>query len=206
MPTPAPTVTEVRVTGPSALALPGEGFPMSAVAVLSNGTTPVVTATASWSSSNTAVATTASTGIVTFHSGGTARITATYEGRSGWADVNVIAIDPSDKIEIVSLTPASGTELVRGAEVEFTARLQYTLAEDTGRLAALAQVNNSPNVFVPIAPAVDLTLTRGSGTIEIVGRFTVSVNAGAVGALLFQLFPGGAPRTNVLAIAAYTIR
>jgi hypothetical protein len=180
---------------------------MSAAAVYSDGSTRVVTTEATWTSANPAVASVAASGVVSFLAGGTVRISAAFQGLNGSWDVTVIAIDPTDALTVVSMTPSPGTSLTRGATIDFTARLQYTLAEATGRLAAVAEVNNNPvNVFADITPPINVTLTPGSNTVDVAGRFTIPAAAGQNVRIFFQLFPAGATRTNVLAIVTFPIQ
>jgi hypothetical protein len=61
----------------------GQLSPLSAKAVLSNGTSQDVTAQATWSSSNNSVATVSTGGLLKVLQLGTATITATYQGVSG---------------------------------------------------------------------------------------------------------------------------
>jgi len=207
-PTPTPaTLSLVRVTGPVGLGLPGEGFPMTATAVYSDASTRLVTTDATWTSANPVVASVAASGLVSFLGGGTARISAAYQGLSGSWDVTVIAIDPTDALTVVSMTPSPGSNLTRGATIDFTAQLQYTLAEATGRLAAVAEVNNNPvNVFANITPPVNVTLSPGNTTLDVAGRFTIPPTAGQNVRIFFQLFPAGASRTNVLAIVTFPLQ
>ena len=65
--TPSPTVTSITITGPQ-LAIGGSGQ-FTATANFSDGTTLNVSASSTWTSSNTAVATVSATGLVTGVSG-----------------------------------------------------------------------------------------------------------------------------------------
>jgi len=179
---------------------------MKATALYSSGPAQDVTTSATWTSSNTAVATVAPSGIVTFVAGGTARITATYQGKSGSWDVSVFPIDPSDAISIVSISPAAGTTFTRGATITFNATLQYTLAEDAGHVTAVARVNDNPNAFATITPAIDVAITKGTRSFQTTGTFTIPTSAGPTTALLFQLFPAGAPRTGVFVYAYFPVQ
>jgi len=110
-------------------------------------------------------------------------------------------------LTVVSMTPAPGSSLTRGGTIDFTAQLQYTLAETTGRLAAVAEVNNNPvNVFASITPPINITLSPGNATVDVVGRFTIPQTAGQNVRIIFQMFPAGASRTNVLAIVTFPIQ
>jgi len=85
--TPAPTVASVSVTGVA----PGIGASTQfvATATLSNGSTQTVTSQASWQSSNTAVATVTSSGVVTSVAAGDAEIAATYQNVRGGVRITI---------------------------------------------------------------------------------------------------------------------
>ena len=80
-PNSATTVSSVAVTG--AVPAVGSTSQFAATATMLNGTTQDVSSTASWTSSNTAIATVSSSGLVTSVATGTATITATYSGIVG---------------------------------------------------------------------------------------------------------------------------
>ncbi len=87
---PTPTVLNVLVSG-AAPAI-GEGSqPFTATAMLSNSTSQVVTGTASWQSSDVAVATVAAGGQVQAVAPGDAEIRATYQSVSGGLRITVVA-------------------------------------------------------------------------------------------------------------------
>ena len=81
-PPPTPTVLSVGVSGAPILTA-GSTSQLSATASLAGGAAQTVTGTATWQSSNAAVATVSAGGLVTAVSAGTARITATYQGNEG---------------------------------------------------------------------------------------------------------------------------
>jgi uncharacterized protein YjdB len=83
------TVSTVAVTG--AMPAVGGTAQMVATATLTTGTTQDVTAQATWQSSNTAVATVNSTGLVTGVAAGAVQITATYQSISGVDNVTINA-------------------------------------------------------------------------------------------------------------------
>lgn len=82
---PAPTLTEVRVEGPTGGNAHGLSMPfttkLTARAVYSNGTTEVVNNTATWQSTEPSVATVAAGGYMTVNQWGwSTYVTATYQG------------------------------------------------------------------------------------------------------------------------------
>lgn len=86
-PTSATTVSSVVVSG----GVPGVGgsSQFAAVATLAGGVTQDVTTSATWTSSNGAVATVSSTGLVVGVAAGTAVITATYSNVAGTDSITV---------------------------------------------------------------------------------------------------------------------
>jgi len=80
-PNSATTVSSVAVTG--AVPAVGNTSQFAATATMLNGTTQDVSGTATWTSSNSAVATVSSSGLVTGVTSGTVTITATYSGIVG---------------------------------------------------------------------------------------------------------------------------
>jgi hypothetical protein len=86
-PTSATTVSSVTVSG----GIPGVGASsqFSAVATLPSGATQDVTTSATWTTSNTGVATVSTTGLVIGVSAGAVVISATYSGVSGADSVTI---------------------------------------------------------------------------------------------------------------------
>jgi hypothetical protein len=87
-PSPA-TVSSVAVSGIASLSNIGQTVQLTATATFSDGTTQNVTATATWQSSNSSVATVSSGGLVTAVTSGTVTMTATFQGKAGTATVPI---------------------------------------------------------------------------------------------------------------------
>ena len=83
----AAAVVSITVSGSAPL--PGTTSQFSATATLSDGTTQAVTSVASWSSSNSSIATVSATGTVRGIAAGDADITSTYQTISGKSHVTV---------------------------------------------------------------------------------------------------------------------
>jgi hypothetical protein len=83
--TPTVSVGAVALSGTLTLPATGQTSQLTATARMSDGTSQVVTNQAKWQSSNSAVATVSSTGLVSGVGYGTATITATFQGVSGTA-------------------------------------------------------------------------------------------------------------------------
>lgn len=95
------TVTSVSVTGTANLTSKGQTSQLTATATLSNGTQQSVTASATWQSSNTAVATVSPAGVVTAVGSGEVQITATYQSQS--AQVKITVTLPTTAVASLSL-------------------------------------------------------------------------------------------------------
>ena len=90
---------------------------VTATASFSDGTTKDVTSAAAWSSSDTAIATVSSSGLVTALGGGDVDITATYEGVSATIRLTLTASAPN--VTSISVTGPISLEL--SASAQFTA-------------------------------------------------------------------------------------
>ena len=112
-------LTSVQVTPASATIGIGTTQSFMATAMYNDGTSKDVTTSATWSSSDTAVATVAA-GVASALVEGTATISALYEGETGSAILTVTGLEP------VALTVAPGAATVAAGDTEqFTATLEY---------------------------------------------------------------------------------
>lgn len=129
-PTPAvPSATQVIVTG-STPAMGGSSQ-FTATATLSDGSTQNVTSQAAWTSSNQNVATVSATGSVTAVSGGTARITATYQERSGLVEILILASGSSVHTLSGVVTDAKAGYVLERAEVRVTSGVNVGMSART---------------------------------------------------------------------------
>jgi hypothetical protein len=111
-----PTLTTVNI-GPSTPSIAvGKTQPMSATGTYDNGTTETITDTASWSTSDVAIATVSAAGLVTGVASGSATISATLDGVSGSTTVNVVTAG----LKSISITPTSPS-ISSGLTEQFTA-------------------------------------------------------------------------------------
>ena len=186
--TPSPTVSGVAVTGNGAFTSKNQTSQLTATATLSDGTTQNVTNTATWSSSNSGVATVSSTGLVTAVSFGSATITATYQGAQGSLSALVTLK------AVVTVTPTF-TRLC----TPFRARLQLIIAEtgnsvgfDISSLTAtLRDLPGNIQASKTYTPA-DLTIAMGGS----------HINAGASRTLIFESpYPGNVDTMDSTATA-----
>jgi uncharacterized protein DUF1565/Big-like domain-containing protein len=116
--TEAPSVASVLVTLATATLFPGQTTQASAVARDSKGATLTDHTASSFSSSNTAVATVTSSGLVTAVAAGSATISAVIDGVTGTSPALTVSPVP---VANVVVTPAAATQLAIGGTVQFTA-------------------------------------------------------------------------------------
>lgn len=175
--TPTPTVTGVVVTGNGAFTSKNQTSQLIASANLSDSTSQNVSSTATWSSSNPAVASVSSTGLVTAVSFGTATITANYQGAQGSLST-IVTLQAT-----VTVTPTF-TRLCG----PFRARLQLIIAEtgnsvgfDISSLTAtMRDLPGNIQASKTYTPS-DLNLAMGGN----------HINAGASRTLIFEsAYPG----------------
>jgi RHS repeat-associated protein len=127
-------ITAIIVEPATPLILAGDTQAFTAIATLSDGNSQNITGVATWTSSDTAVATIGNTGIATGVADGTTTITATRNGISAFATLTVRAQTPGDTTFPVAAitTPAGGAEVTSPTEVIGTASddnfLKYELA------------------------------------------------------------------------------
>lgn len=191
----APAVASIAVAGSSPLV--GATAQFSATATLSDGTTQAMTNLASWSSSDSKVASVSASGAVTGVASGDADITATYQAISGKA--RVIVVRPAPSTFTISGTLRDGTSggilpevLVQAADSTGTAR---SVATDASGGYAISGVSPGPVTltvaitgYQPLAQTtsvsadtrVDLVLTRLSPTppLDLTGTWTGSGSDG----------------------------
>jgi hypothetical protein len=132
--------------------------------------------TVSWSSSSTTVATVSATGLITAVGAGSAGITATSEGKSGSATVNVTVIP----VASVAVTPASASIFVGG-----TTQLMATAKDANGNvLSGRTPTWSTSNVAIAAVSATGL------------------VTAVAVGAAIITANVEGVSGSSSVAVAA----
>lgn len=125
--TTTPTVTALAVAG----CLATDNFQCRATATLSNGSTQDVTAQAQWSSSNTAVATISSGGVVTLVASGQVQIRAAYQTVSAVRDIVATVTPPARFFALSGLVTAESGQPISGATVRVTDAAGTTHARTT---------------------------------------------------------------------------
>ena len=155
---PTSTVSSIAVSG-TAPAI-GATAQFAATATMSGGTTQDVTSQSTWSSSNTAVATVSSSGVVTGVAVGETDVTATYQGVSGSTHISVAAPASSSCTFTLSLTTVSVPSTGGAVSVDVTA------SQPTCTWTA-----TSGSAFITVTSGAGAT---GNGTVG----FTVGANTG----------------------------
>jgi uncharacterized protein YjdB len=174
-----PAVATVAISPAAASLAVGATQQLTATAKDASGTT-ISGKTFTWASSNTAVATVNSSGLVTGRAGGTATITASVDGKNGTASITVTAAAPT--VATVSVTPASASVAV-GATQQLTA---------TARDAAGTTISGktftwaSSNTAVATVSSAGLVTGRAGGSATITatvdgksGQSAITVTASA---------------------------
>jgi hypothetical protein len=124
---PDPVVTSI-ITSPSSVDIrKGDTAQLSVTAQFDDGTSETVTSSASYSSSNTTVATVSTGGLVTGKAIGTATITVTYSGKTATVPVSVRKPD----VEWITLT-SDKTVIRKGGTAQLTVTAH--LSDETTRL------------------------------------------------------------------------
>jgi trimeric autotransporter adhesin len=168
-----------------------------ATGLLSDGTMPDETSTATWSSSNTGVATISATGLATAVAHGTTTITATLTG--GFSATAMLSVS---EIVSVAVTPASPT-IGKNTTQQFVATATITKADGT---TATMDVSSDPTTTwtsgtttVATITATGLTTGIAGGTSLISAKFD-----GATGSTTLTVLPAG-PVSLVLTPLTATI-
>jgi hypothetical protein len=112
----------------------------------------------------------------------------------------------TDSIRIVSITPATGTTLVAGERVTFTAVLSCRIAHADGGFTALVlqdQGNRSLLGFDERPP--EAVLQKGTATVTLTHTITIPQSGSTVNAL-FPIFVNGSDMTRAVAVRSYPVR
>jgi hypothetical protein len=147
----------------------GQTSQLDAKATLSNGTSQDVTATATWASSNTAIATVTTGGLLKVLALGTAQVTATYQGASGQFPVS---------LSVASVTVTGTTSLTIGQTSQFTATAHFS--NGTSQDQTLVSQWSSSNASVASVSGSGVVTAVSNGSVTITATFQGLQGAGAV--------------------------
>ena len=165
----------------------------AATGLFSNGTTQDLSNTATWSSSDTAVATVSSSGLASGVGLGTTNIGASFKGVSSTAEPLAV-----DQLNSISVSPNPAAVLL-GSTVQFAAAGNFTFAAGgTGDLDVSSQVT-----WASSNPDVATIDSTGNATAVTVGSTNITATScgGTVGTAVLTVNPT-APQTLKLTPAA----
>jgi trimeric autotransporter adhesin len=169
-----PTLSTVTLAPSTPSIAVGKTQQMTATGTYDNSTTQTITDSASWASSDVAIATVSATGLVTGVASGSATISATLGGVGGSTTVNVTVAN----LASISITPASQS-ISSGATQQYTAVgiLQNGTTVDltssvtwTSSNTAAATINSSG-----LATAQTVTSTQTTNITAASGRITSNI-------------------------------
>jgi len=165
------SIASMTISPVSRLAATGQTVTFTASGTTVNGNTSDVTSTATWTSSNSSIAT-VSAGTVTTIATGTATITAKQDDGSASASLIVTA----SQLQSIAITPSSPTVSSTQGTQPFTAT--GTFADgSTQNLTSLVQWTSSNTSVATISSSgVASLITTGTTTITA----SVTTNSGAV--------------------------
>lgn len=142
---------------------------LSALATFTDGTATNATGQATWTSSDTAIASVTSSGLVTAHSEGSATITAAFAGKSTTASVTVTA--PS--LVSLEISPANST-VAKGLTTQLTATGTYSDGS-TSPISSQVTWTSSNTTAVTVS-------TSGLATAKAVGGSVITASLGTASA------------------------
>ena len=155
------TIVSISVTPSGRTIAPGTKLTFAATGVFSDGTRQVITTDSTWASDNPAVATVAARGRATGIGPGTANISATFNGVSGSAPLNV----SSAILTSISVTPASAV-LAPTTSVNCVATGTYSDGSAQVITNIVTWTSTAPNVASVTAGGFVTALSAGNATIS----------------------------------------
>lgn len=161
----AATVNYISVTPSPTSIAKGNARQLTAIANMSDGTLINMTGQATWTSSNTAVATVSSSGLVSSVSEGATTITAAAVGSQGTASVTVVA----PQVVSMTLSPTNPS-VPKGLTQTFTAMATLTDGT-TANVSAQASWTSSNTTVASVTSA-------GVATAKVVGSATITASVG----------------------------
>ena len=158
------TLVSISVTpySPANLAV-GSTQRFVATGIYSDGTTPVITAQVTWTSSNNSIASIA-TGLATGVAVGSTSITASESGITSPA-VTLTVITSASNLSSIAVTPAFPADLGVGAALQFNAIGTYTSGATSDITSSVTWSSSSPTVATIFANGS--ATGEGSGTTNI---------------------------------------
>jgi hypothetical protein len=188
-----PRLTGLTVAPTTASITAGNQQPFTATGVFADGSTQDETATVTWTSSNSAVATIVSGGLASGVSAGTANITAALFGRT--SNTAVLTVTSANVLQSIAVTPAFPT-LAAGGTQQFTATGTYlnTVTNVTSTQDITGQVtwaSATPAAATISASGLATAVANGASVISaalsgVTGQTTLTVGAPVLVGLNFS--------------------
>jgi uncharacterized protein YjdB len=163
VPTPPKTLNSIAVSPASPGILVGATQQFTATASYSDNSTADVTTTVTWTSSNTAVATINTAGLATAVAAGSTTVTATLNGVSSTATLNVSA--PAPALASIAVSGAA-TSIAVGGTDQFTATATYSDGSSQDVTATASWSSSTPSVASISAAGLATAASAGSTTIS----------------------------------------
>ncbi len=187
-----PTVTGLTITGNTTVQA-GQTTQLQAIAQMSDGSSPTVTAQATWSSGSPGIATVAA-GLVTGVTPGSAVITASFGGHTAQATVQVSASGgpPSTPTTVLSLIVTGNTAINVGQTSQLQATAHMSDGTTQNATALSAWVSGTPGV----ATVSSSGLVTGQGA----GQSTVTATFGGKSGQVTMQVTNPAPQKILIGI------
>jgi uncharacterized protein YjdB len=177
------TIVSISVTPSGRTIAPGTRLTFAAIGVFSDHTTQVITSDCTWASDNHAVATVGAGGTATAIGPGTANISATFDGVSGMAPLNI----SSATLSSISVTPASAV----------LAPTTSTNCVATGTFSdGSTQVITNIVIWTSSAPNLASVNRAGRVTAQSQGNATITAQLGSLNANC-AIVVDGSPLTSI---------
>ena len=178
------TLTSISVTPSGASVAVGTTQQFTATATYSNASTANVNSTATWTAATPAVATVSSSGLATGVTSGSTMVTASLNGMSGNASLNVT---PTVTVTLtsISVTPSTASIAV-GATQQFTATGTYSNASTANISSTAAWTSATPAAATVSSAGLATGVASGSTTVTaslsgITGSASLTVTATVTG-------------------------
>jgi len=173
----APTLISIAIAPATASIAAGATQQFTATGTYSDNSTQNITASVTWSSSATSIATINAAGLATGVSAGSAAISATLNGISGTASLNVTAAVAT--LTSIAVTPANPS-IAAGSTQQFTATATYSDGSSTNVTTTATWASSNNAVATVNASGVATGASAGSTTISatlngVTGTSTLTV-------------------------------
>jgi trimeric autotransporter adhesin len=196
-----PTLTSIVVAPVTPSVAAGQTVQFSAMGTYSDGSTQVLTSTATWSSSNTAVATIAAGGLATTLIQGTSTITAAVGSVSG---TTLLTVGPA-VLESITVTPANDSVPV-GTLTQFTATGTYSDKSTQDLTSTVTWTSSTTSVATVAATGVVTALAVNATPVTITatdGNISGNTQLTVTNATLNSITITGAPSVTIANLTSY---